>query len=71
MQETFEFSSGAKLQSFFNLSQLFLANSSADVDYRTSPVHPKLVSLQLQGGGHLALMESQNSEKKFPSVIKS
>lgn len=71
MQETFEFSTGAQLQSFFNLSQLFLANSLADVDHRTSPFYPKLISFQLEGGGHLALMESQASEKTFPSVVKS
>lgn len=48
MQETFEFSTCAKSQFFFNLSQLFLANSLADVAYRTSPINAKLISFLLQ-----------------------
>lgn len=74
MQETFEFSTCAKLRSFVNLPQLFLANSLADVAHRNKVLlmpnlfHSSFKRWTFSVG---ALMERQTSEKKFPSAVKS
>lgn len=73
VQETLEFSTCARLPCFFNLSQLFLANSLAEAAHKTSPICPSLISFQLPGWTFSigALMETQTSEKTSPSVVRS